>query len=109
MKLKEIKVKKEDKNDMFNTKDLKVYVAEQFAATRRKEFKLTDDYVFRAVFGQDNDMSKQALISLLNVILDRKDDPITGIRILNPIVIGHTDVSKEAICRRVPRAEALYS
>ena len=81
---------------------LKVYVAEQFATTRRKEFRLTDDYVFRAVFGQDNDMSNQALMSLLNVILDRKDDPITGIRILNPIVIGQTDVSKEAISRRVP-------
>ena len=35
-----------------HSKDLKVYVAEQFTATRRKEFKLTDDYVFRAVFGQ---------------------------------------------------------
>ena len=109
MEQKRIEANKEVKGDMFNTKDLKVYVAEQFAATRRKEFRLTDDYVFRAVFGQDNDMSKQALISLLNVILDRKDDPITGIRILNPIVIGHTDVSKEAICRRVPHAKALYS
>jgi len=41
-------------------------------------------YVFKAVFGQDNDRSKKALILLLNTILDRKDDPITRIRILNP-------------------------
>ena len=54
-------------------------------------------YVFKAVFGQDNDRSKKALILLLNTILDRKDDPITRIRILNPIIIGQSDVSKEGI------------
>ena len=54
-------------------------------------------YVFKAVFGQDNDRSKQALILLLNTILDRKDDPITRIRILNPIIIGQSDASKEGI------------
>ena len=66
-------------------------------------------YVFKAVFGQDNDRSKKALILLLNTILDRKDDPITCIRILNPIIIGQSDVSKEGLCRRVPRTEVLYS
>jgi predicted transposase/invertase (TIGR01784 family) len=54
-------------------------------------------YVFKAVFGQDNDRSKKALILLLNTILDRKDDPITRVRILNPIIIGQSDVSKEGI------------
>ena len=90
-------------------KDIKAYIAEQFTTTRRKDFSLTDDYVFKAVFGQDNDRSKQALILLLNTILDRKDDPITRIRILNTIIIGQSDVSKEGICRRVPRTEVLYS
>ena len=54
-------------------------------------------YVFKAVFGQDNDMSKKALILLLNTILDRKDDPITRVRILNPIIIGQSDASKGSI------------
>ena len=66
-------------------------------------------YVFKAVFGQDNDRSKKALILLLNTILDRKDDPITHIRILNPIIIGQSDESKGGVCRRVPRTEVLYS
>ena len=66
-------------------------------------------YVFKAVFGQDNDRSKKALILLLNTILDRKDDPITSIRILNLIIIGQSDASKGGICRRVPRTEVLYS
>ena len=78
-------------------KDIKAYIAEQFTTTRRKDFSLTDDYVFKAVFGQDNDRSKKALILLLNTILDRKDDPITRIRILNPIIIGQSDASKGGI------------
>ena len=78
-------------------KDIRAYIAEQFTTTRRKNFSFTDDYVFKAVFGQDNDRSKQALILLLNTILDRKDDPITRVRILNPIIIGQSDVSKEGI------------
>ena len=90
-------------------KDIKAYIAEQFTTTRRKYFSFIDDYVFKAVFGQDNDRSKQALILLLNTILDRKDDPITRIRILNPIIIGQSDASKGGICRRVPRTEVLYS
>ena len=84
-------------------KDIRAYIAEQFTTTRRTSLKLTNDYVFKAVFGQDNDRSKEALKMLLNVILDRKNDPITRIRILNPIIIGQSDASKEGICRRVPR------
>ena len=78
-------------------KDIRAYIAEQFTTTRRTCMKLTNDYVFKAVFGQDDDRSKEALKMLLNVILDRKDDPITCIRILNPIIIGQSDVSKESI------------
>ncbi len=78
-------------------KDIKAYIAEQFTTTRRKNFSFTDDYVFKAVFGQDNDRSKKALILLLNTILDRKADPITRIRILNPIIIGQSNESKGSI------------
>ena len=78
-------------------KDIRAYIAEQFTTTRRTSLKLTNDYVFKAVFGQDNDRSKEALKMLLNVILDRKNDPITRIRILNPIIIGQSDASKGSI------------
>ena len=46
-------------------KDIKAYIAEQFTTTRRKNFSFTDDYVFKAVFGQDNDRSKKALYYFL--------------------------------------------
>ena len=78
-------------------KDIRAYIAEQFTTTRRTSLKLTNDYVFKAVFGQDNNRSKEALKMLLNVILDRKNDPITRIRILNPIIIGQSDASKGSI------------
>ena len=78
-------------------KDIRAYIAEQFTTTRRTSLKLTNDYVFKAVFGQDNDRSKEALKMLLNVILDIKNDPITRIRILNPIIIGQSDASKGSI------------
>ncbi len=91
--------------------DTRAYIAEQYQATRRREFSLFNDYEFKAVFGQDNERSKQALMSLLNAILERKDDPITAIRILNPIIIGQTDTSKGGISRRVPtlRSNSLRS
>ena len=37
---------------------------------------MTSDVIFKAVFGSDKDESKKALISLLNCVLDRKEDPI---------------------------------
>lgn len=75
----------------------KNYLQEQFKTTHRKEFSFTNDYVFKAVFGQENEKSKQALMAFLNVILDRGDDPIRSIKILNPMTIGSTSMEKQSV------------
>ena len=75
--------------------DMKAYIAEQFTTTRRKNFSFTDDYVFKAVFGQDNDRSKKALILLLNTILDRKIQTIN--QNINATVEVHTYIDSEEV------------
>ena len=45
---------------------------------------LTNDLVFKVVFGRDTPESKQALIALLNLILDRREDPIVDITYKSP-------------------------
>lgn len=75
----------------------KNYLQEQFRTTQRREFSFTNDYVFKAVFGQENEKSKQALMAFLNVILDRGDDPIKSIKILNPMTIGSTSMEKQSV------------
>lgn len=75
----------------------KTYLQEQFRTTHRKEFSFTNDYVFKAVFGQENEKSKQALMAFLNVILDTGDDPIRSIKILNPMTIGSTSMEKQSV------------
>ena len=59
-----------------------------FKNTFRSSMPLTDDYVFHAVFGRDTEESRAALIEILNIILERKRDPIRAIVIKNPIEIG---------------------
>lgn len=46
-----------------------------FENNYRSRLKLTNDQVFYWVYGMDTEESKRALIALLNVVLDRKDDP----------------------------------
>ena len=58
-----------------------------FKNTFRASMPLTDDYVFHAVFGRDTEESRAALIEILNIILERKQDPISAIVIKNPIEI----------------------
>lgn len=48
-------------------------------------FHLYQDWVFHYVFGQNTRESNLALISILNMILSRENDPISEIQILNPI------------------------
>ena len=43
---------------MSTAKDIKVYIAEQFETTRRKEFSFTDDMVFHIIYGQGTEESK---------------------------------------------------
>ena len=52
-------------------------------------------YVFKAVFGQDNDRSKKALIVLLNTILDRKIQTIN--QNINATVEVHTYIDSEEV------------
>ncbi|MDO4485019.1 MAG: Rpn family recombination-promoting nuclease/putative transposase [Bacillota bacterium] len=48
---------------------------------------LTSDIIFKAVYGRDTPESKAALITLLNLVLDRRDDPIVDITYKNPFSI----------------------
>ena len=59
-----------------------------FENNYRSRFKLTSDQVFYWVYGMDTEESKRALIALLNVVLDRKDDPIIEVGLLNPVQKG---------------------
>ncbi|MDD7602576.1 MAG: Rpn family recombination-promoting nuclease/putative transposase [Firmicutes bacterium] len=68
-----------------------------FKNTHRREMPLTSDYVFRTAFGRDRDDSRAALIAILNIILDRKDDPIQSIEIKNPIDTAEKPGEKETV------------
>ena len=59
-----------------------------FENSERKYYSLCEDWTFHYVFSKDTEESRQALMGLLNVILDRKADPIIQIKILNPIYYG---------------------
>ncbi len=59
--------------------------------------KLKNDFVFKAVFGRDTEESKQALIGMLNLILDRKEDPIRNITYRNPFNVKEFEQQKEGI------------
>ena len=50
----------------------------------RSPIRLTNDFVFKMVYGSDTEESKFILKSLLNKILDREDDPIVNIEYKNP-------------------------
>ena len=55
--------------------------ADLFTGTHRSQMPLTSDYVFRTVFGRDREDSRAALIEILNIILDRRNDPRTSDRL----------------------------
>ena len=68
-----------------------------FKNTYRSSMALTIDYVFHAVFGRDTDESRGALMEILNIILERKDDPIMSIVLKNPINTAAREDEKETI------------
>lgn len=59
--------------------------------------RLTDDWVFRYVFGSGTEESNKALISLLNAVLDRADNPITEVVIKNPATLDEFMYSHEVV------------
>lgn len=64
-----------------------------FTNTYRSRMPLTSDYVFRSVFGRYTEESRGALIELLNMILERKNDPI--LRKIAFISFGHFNTASE--------------
>lgn len=68
-----------------------------FNNPRREIISLTDDRTFHYAFGRDTETSKKALIAILNVILDRREDPIVSIAILNPVIYGDREKSKDSV------------
>lgn len=63
----------------------------------RRMLHLTNDLVFKAVFGQDLPESKKALTRLLNLILERKDNPTMEITYKNPFIIAEDISVKSSI------------
>lgn len=58
---------------------------------------LKNDVMFKAVFGRENEDCKTALIGMLNLILEREDDPIESVIYKNPFNVRETDAQKEGI------------
>ena len=59
-----------------------------FDHTYRSRFSLTNDLVFYLVYGADTEDSNCALAALLNVVLNRRDDPIIKVHVLNTVQKG---------------------
>lgn len=66
-----------------------------YTNTYRTKMPLYSDYVFHRVFGSDTEESNAALVGLLNIILNREENPIISITINNPIDIGELPNDKE--------------
>lgn len=58
---------------------------------------MTSDLVFRTVYGRDTKECKAALIAVLNLILERKDDPIVDLDYKNPFHLSQYIVGKQTI------------
>ena len=70
-------------------------ITKLYTDTYRTRMPLYNDYVFHRIYGSDTDESRAALIGLLNIILERKDDPIRNLEIKNPIDIGNLIMDKD--------------
>ena len=72
-------------------------IGEKVVKVRVHREPLTSDVIFKAVFGQETEESKSALIGLLNLVLELKDDPITDIVYKNPFSIAEAETQKYII------------
>jgi len=66
-------------------------------AQNRSPIRLTNDFVFKMVYGSDTEESKFILKSLLNKILGREDDPIVSIEYKNPFILKESMDEKETV------------
>lgn len=71
---------------------------EQFnkKSERRGRLSLTNDIIFFLVYGAGTEESNKALLSLLNVVLERKD-PIAEVKIVNTVHKGFHPGDKETV------------
>ena len=72
-------------------------ITKLYTDTYRSRMPLYNDYVFHRIYGSDTEESRAALIGLLNIILERKNDPIRHIEIINPIDLGDWILDKESV------------
>ena len=68
-----------------------------YTDTYRTRMPLYNDYVFHRIYGSDSEESRAALIGLLNIILERGNDPIKHVEIKNPIDTGDFMKSKDTV------------
>jgi len=69
----------------------------QSSAPKYRLLPLTNDFVFKAVYGQNTPQSQAALKALLNCMLQRKHDPIQWLRCENPFQYRDHPEGKETI------------
>ena len=65
---------------------------------------MTNDIIFFLVYGAGTKESNKALLSLLNVVLERKD-PITEVKIVNTVHKGFHPGDKETVMDVKARSE----
>ena len=71
-------------------------IAKLYTDTYRTRMPLYNDYVFHRIYGSDTEESRAALIGLLNIILERGNDPIRHVEIRNPIDYGEWMQGKDS-------------
>lgn len=64
---------------------------------QKLQLRLTNDLVFYFVYASDTDASRHALMAMLNLVLDRKDDPITEVTVQNSVHKGFKPSDKGTI------------
>ena len=82
---------------MKNTTKTNEEIDKLYTDTYRTRMPLYNDYVFHRVYGSDSDESRAALIGLLNIILERGDDPIKQVVIKNPIDYNQLRKSRKTV------------
>ena len=58
---------------------------------------MTNDLIFYLVYGAGTRESNKALTALLNVVLDRKDDPVVNVKVVNTVHKGFQPGDKYAV------------
>ena len=82
-----------DAADIVNDKNLKQHEEAGYRLLDPK-----NDFVFKAIFGnEDSPWSRPLMIRLLNIVLERDEDPIVDIEYKNPFSIGQDYSDKNIV------------